>query len=504
MLVVETVVRIRREFAGGKPIKAIARDLRLSRKVVRKAIRAPEGAFDYHRAVQPLPRIGPFQERLDALLVENEGRHRRDRLRMTRIHDLLLREGFEGSYDAVRRYAARWSLARRKDPGDGAPAFIPLLFRPGEAYQFDWSHEDVEIAGKPMRVKVAHMRLCASRAVYVRAYPRETQEMVFDAHARGFAFFGGVPTRGIYDNMKTAVTAVFIGKDRVFNRRFLVMADHYMIEPTACSPAAGWEKGQVENQVQTIRGRFFQPRLRFASLEELNGWLEAECRRWAAMHPHPEHREMTVAEALEAERPVLQPMLAPFDGFHESQHAVTGTCLISFDRNRYSVMARVVRCVVQVRAYADRIVVRSGDEVVAEHARFFGRDRTTLDPWHYLPVLARKPGALRNGAPFQNWDLPPSLAQLRRKLGSGDEADRRFVRVLAAVLTDGLDAVEAAIREALDAGAASDEVILNILSRRREPPRPLSIVTPEDLALMHPPVADCARYDRLRDVRAAA
>jgi transposase len=81
------------------------------------------------------------------------------------------------------------------------------MFQPGEAYQFDWSHEDVEIAGKPMRVKVAHMRLCASRAVYVRAYPRETQEMVFDAHARGFAFFGGVPLRGIYDNLWTPPAA---------------------------------------------------------------------------------------------------------------------------------------------------------------------------------------------------------------------------------------------------------------------------------------------------------
>ena len=139
MLVVETVVRVRREHAGGKPIKAIARDLKLSRKSVRKAIRAVEGAFDYSRTVQPLPQIGPFQERLDTLLTENEGRARRDRLRMTRIHDLLQREGFEGSYDAVRRYATRWTAARRKDAGDGAPAFIPLLFQPGEAYQFDWS-----------------------------------------------------------------------------------------------------------------------------------------------------------------------------------------------------------------------------------------------------------------------------------------------------------------------------------------------------------------------------
>jgi transposase len=503
MLILETVLRVRREFAAGKAIKAIARELHLSRKVVRKAIRAPEVDTGYRRGVQPLPKIGPFQVRLDALLEEDETRARREKLRLTRIHDLLLREGFDGSYDAVRRYAARWRQERRRHVMD-APAFIPLMFRPGEAYQFDWSHEDVEVAGKPMRVKVAHVRLCASRAMYVRAYPRETQEMLFDAHARAFAFFGGVPTRGIYDNMKTAVTTVFASKERVFNRRFLVMASHYMVEPTACSPAAGWEKGQVENQVQTARGRFFQPRPHFASLEELNGWLEAECRRWAEMHQHPEQKELTVAQALAAERPVLQPMLAPFDGFYESEHAVTGTCLISFDRNRYSVMAKAVRRVVQVRAYADRIVVRCAGEVVADHPRFFGRDRTIYDPWHYLPVLVAKPGALRNGAPFQDWELPPALSRLRRKLGAGDDADRRFVRVLAAVLDDGLELVEVAVREALLAGVTSDDVILNILARRREPPEPLSIVTMEDLALRHPPRADCSRYDSLRGLHAAA
>ena len=328
--------------------------------------------------------------------------------------------------------------------------------------------------------------------------------MLFDAHARAFAFFGGVPRRGIYDNMKTAVTAVFTGKERVFNRRFLIMTDHYMVEPTACSPAAGWEKGQVEQQVQTIRGRFFQPRLRFASLAELNGWLEAECRRWAEHHAHPERGDITVAEALDMERPALQPILAPFDGFHESEHAVTGTCLISFDRNRYSVMSTAARRTVQVRSYADRIVIRCGDAIVGEHERHFGRNRTIYDPWHYLPVLAHKPGALRNGAPFHDWDLPPALHRLRRRLGTGDEADRRFVRVLSAVLTDGLEPVEAAVREALANGTASDELILNILSRRREPATPHSIVTSEDRMLQHPPLADCARYDLLRGYDAAA
>jgi len=168
------------------------------------------------------------------------------------------------------------------------------------------------------------------------------------------------------------------------------------------------------------------------------------------------------------------------------------------------VLSTVARRTVQVRAYADRIVVRCGEEVVAEHPRYFGRNRTIYDPWHYLPVLARKPGALRNGAPFQDWDLPPALARLRRKLGNGDDADRRFVRVLSAVLTDGLEPVEAAVREALATGTASDDLILNILARHREPPRPLTIITSEDSALRHPPIADCARYDQLRTFDAAA
>ncbi len=504
MLVVETIARIRREHRDGKPIKAIARDLRLSRNTVRKAVRTPDADASYERKEQHRPQTGPFSARLEELLEQNEGLPRRDRLRMTRIHDLLQREGFGGSYDAVRRYAARWKRERRADAGDMGKVFIPLMYRPGEAYQFDWSHEDVEIAGKPMRVKVAHMRFCWSRAPFVRAYPRETQEMVFDAHARAFAFFGGVPTRGIYDNMKTAVTTVFTGKERLFNRRFLIMTDHYRVEPVACSPAAGWEKGQVENQVQTSRERLFKPRLRFASLEELNIWLEAECRRWAERNQHPDQEGMTIAQALEAERPMLQPLPVPFDGFFESEHVASSTCLVSFDRNRYSVMAKAAHQAVQVRAYATRIVIRCDGVVVAEHERVFGRNQTIFDPWHYLPILARKPGALRNGAPFQDWALPPALAQLRRKLGKGDDADRRFVRVLAAVPEDGLEAVEAAVREALGAGTVSDEIILNILSRRREPHDVQAMDVVVNLKLKHPPEANCGRYDTVRDLDAAA
>ena len=121
------------------------------------------------------------------------------------------------------------------------------------------------------------------------------------------------------------------------------------------------------------------------------------------------------------------------------------------------------------------------------------------DPWHYVPVLARKPGALRNGAPFKNWVLPAGLERVRRKLVGAADGDRQFVDVLTAVLSDGLPAVEAACQEALGQGVHSADVILNILARRREPPAPITtIVTPDALRLRHAPAADCARYDRLR------
>jgi transposase len=124
-------------------------------------------------------------------------RSSRERVTLLRIFEDLRGLGYEGGYDAVRRYAATW---HRQGRTGTAAAFVPLSFDPGEAHQFDWSHEVVLIAGVTVTVKVAHMRLCHSRMPFVRAYPRETQEMVFDAHDRTFAFYKRACTRGIYDS----------------------------------------------------------------------------------------------------------------------------------------------------------------------------------------------------------------------------------------------------------------------------------------------------------------
>lgn len=496
MLVVETIARIRRDFhVQKKPIKAIARDLGVSRNTVRRVLRSEETAFTYERASQPMPRLGRWREDLDALLAADAGKARKERLTLIRLFEELRERGYEGGYDSVRRYAREWSRARETALAD---AYVPLSFAPGEAYQFDWSHEVVLLSGVTTTVKVAHLRLCCSRMMFVRAYPRETQEMLFDAHEKAFAFFKGGCQRGIYDNMKTAVDAVFAGKDRRFNRRFAQMCGHYLVEPVACTPAAGWEKGQVENQVGLVRERFFTPRLRFKSYEEMNAWLLDRCVAFARAHPHPEDRTRTVWEAFEAERPSLVEHRGPFDGFHATPASVSKTCLVRFDTNKYSVSARAVGRPVEVQAYADRIVIRQDGEIVGEHRRRFGRAQTTYNPWHYVPVLVRKPGALRNGAPFKDWALPGALGRVQAKLAGMKDGDRQMVDLLAAVLTDGLSAVEAACAEALSSGACSSDVILNIVTRRREPAPPRTIMTPDALRLRHEPIADCARYDALR------
>src|SRR2546423_10408772 len=209
MLVVETIGRIRREhFVRGKSIKEIVRALKVSRNTVRKVLRSGATSFEYMRVVQPRPKLGLWHADLDQLLLANEGKPAREWLTLIRIFEELRGLGYEGSYDAVRRYAKKWRVERGAAT---AEAYVPLSFAPGEAYQFDWSHEVVLINGTTVTVKVAHVRLCHSRMLFVRAYPRETQEMVFDAHVRAFAFFKGTCTRGIYANMKTAVDSVFVG-----------------------------------------------------------------------------------------------------------------------------------------------------------------------------------------------------------------------------------------------------------------------------------------------------
>lgn len=490
----ETIGKIRRRHKiKGESISAIARDLNLSRNTVKKYLNA-EADPVYQRDRQPAPKLGALQLVLETWLDQDSQRPKRERRTAQRLFEDLQREGYSGAYDSVQRFVKAWKAQR---PGASQDAFIPLAYAAGDACQFDWSHEHVILGGVAQVVKLAHFRLTHSRQMFLAAYPRESQEMVFDAHNRAFAFFGGVPVRMIYDNPKTIVDSILSGKDRQFNRRFLALASHYLFEPVACTPASGWEKGQVENQVGNVREWLFTPILRFDTLAELNTWLETRCTE-LARRPHPTWKERPISEVFAEEQPCLRPITALFDGYFEQTNRVSSTCLVSYDRNRYSVPAEHAGQQVSVRADANRIRVVADGKLIADHARHFGRERLILDPWHYLSVLEKKPGALRNGAPFQDWSLPAAIGAVKDKLLKSPHGDRAFVEVLLAMRSHGADLVTVACELALEQGVVTATVILNHMHRLLTPGKPAPIAVPTALTLVIEPAADCGRYDSLR------
>lgn len=489
----ETIGKVRRRHkVRGESISAIARDLNLSRNTVKKYLKDEIDPV-YRRDHQPAPKLGSYQLALKTWLEQDGQRPQGQRRSARRLFEDLQREGYAGGYDSVQRFVKKWKVRR---PGS-RDAFVPLVFAPGEACQFDWSHEHVVLGAVAQVVKVAHFRLAHSRQPYLRAYPRESQEMVFDAHNRAFAFFNGVPVRMIYDNPKTIVNAILSGKERQFNRRFLALASHYLFEPVACTPAAGWEKGQVENQVGNMREWLFTPTLRFDSLVDLNAWLEIRCRE-LGKRPHPALFERSIAEVFAEEQACLLPVAAAFDGYFEQAKRVSSTCLVSYDRNRYSVPAEYAGQQVSLRADADRIRVVAEGKVIAEHVRCFGRERLLLDPWHYLPVLEKKPGALRNGAPFKDWVLPAAIGIVKETLLKLPQGDRAFVEVLLAMRQHGADLVTVACERALQQGTVSTPVILNHVHHLLASAQPQPVTISTTLVLAIEPAADCARYDSLR------
>lgn len=492
----ESIRKIRQAYhRDKKPIRQIAREFHLSKNTVKKIIRSDVIEQVYKRTEQPRPKLGSFEERLKQLLVEDSIKPVRHQRSAQLLFEALQREGFAGGYDSIRRYIQQ----QRKEAGGGvAAAFIPLSFDPGEAFQFDWSYEQIELGGVNVKIKVAQFRLCNSRMPFCVAYSRESLEMVLDAHVKAFEFFGGACRRGIYDNLKTVVTKVLMGKDRVFNRRFLSLASHYLFEPVACTPAAGWEKGQVENQVGLVRQRFFAKRRKFADLVELNQWLHDQCLAHAASHKHPDSPLLTVGDVFKEERRHLLTVRVPFDGYLESSARVSSTSLVAFDRNRYSVHVSAVGNPVTVRVYADRLTFVQDGRTVGFHLRHFCRDQVFYDPWHYLEVLKKKPGALRNGAPFKEWNLPEPVELVRVALARHRDGDRQFVGILAVIPYYGIEVVTKACADVLAANTVSRDVVLNLLSRTREERQPAVTDPIAHLpVLTTPPVADCRRYDLL-------
>jgi transposase len=476
MIKVDERERIRRAYYHeGKSIRWIAREMHHSRATVRKAIASAEPETYTQRTPREAPVLGPYKARIDELLEENERLPRKQRRTGHQIFKVISAEGYQGSESGVRGY-----IAKKRRETKTRQVYIPLEFDPGEFAQVDWGTAEVIMKGLQITVQLFLMRLCYSRRLFVMAFPAQKQEAFFEGHVQAFHFFGGVPQRVAYDNLKAAVRKILEGRNRVEQERFVLFRSHYLFESRFCTPGQGHEKGRVEKGVGFGRRNYLAAVPAFDSFEALNAHLLACCladdARQVARQPVP------IGEAWEMERPFLQPL--PEKDFAccvSKPVALNGYSQVEYDTNRYSVPSEQAYPQLMLKAYPFRIDIIHMDDIIASHPRCYDQEQDILDPLHYLPLLEQRPGAFDHAKPVRRWrkTWPPVyerlLKHLRDKWPEG-KGVREFVRILKLHQDHPADEIAAAVTQALTYGCGHFDGVRICLRQLTDPEVPIPVI----------------------------
>ena len=460
--------RVRRAVrVEGKSQRAVAREFGLSRETVGKMLQyaVPPG---YQRQ-QPIkrPKLGPWLSVIDAILNDDEQRPAKQRHTSKRIFERLKEEhGFRGGYTIVKDYVRAATLR-------GQEMFVPLVHPAGEA-QADFGEAMVVIAGVEQKAHYLAMDLPHSDDCFVAAFPAETTEAFLDGHVRAFAYFGGVPTRILYDNTKIAVAKILGGEERQRTRSFSELESYYLFADKFGRPARGNDKGKVEGLVGYARRNFMVPIPRASSWEELNLHLEASCRkrRERILRGHTQ----SIGERFEADRAAMLPLpAAPYEACEKISARVSSLSLVRYRGNDYSVPTEYGHRQVWVKGYVHEVVIACASEVIARHQRSYERETVVFDPLHYLALLEQKTRALDQAAPLAGWQLPECFATLRRLLEARlkKHGSREYVQVLRLMETFAIAEVTHAVEDALHLGTISFDAVKHLLLCRieRRPPR---------------------------------
>ena len=500
MIKVDERERIRRAYyVEEKSIRQIARELQHSRETVKKALKSAEPAKYTLKKPRPAPVLGPYMARIDELLEENERMPRKQRRTCHKIYEAIKSEGYTGSESRVRGYIADKRRVKKK-----RKVYLPLEFGPGEDGQVDWGEAIIILNGEKVKVQLFLMRLCYSRRLFVMAFPAQKQEAFFEGHVRAFHFFGGVPQRLAYDNLKAAVQCILEGRTRKEQERFIVFRSHYLFESHFCTPGKGHEKGRVEKGVGFSRRNFLVPIPRVSSFDEINAHLLAACLADDARRV--DRQDVTIGEAWEMEKPYLLPLPErDFECCVSKPVVLNGYSQVEYATNRYSVPTDQAYRNLMVKAYPFRIDILHLDDVIASHPRCYDRKQDILDPLHYLPILEQRPGAFDYAKPIRRWRerwprvYDQLLEHLRGKWPDG-KGVREFIRILKLHHDHPADLVAQAVTQALEYGCGHLDGVQLCLRQLTEPETSISPIDLDDwpqLVGVGTQEPDVARYDQL-------
>jgi transposase len=521
MLSVDHYELIRRKrLIDGLSIRAISRELGHSRKTIRKvlAIGTPPG----YRRGQPV--VSPVMDKVagivDAWRDQDKTQPPKQRHTAQRIYERLRDEhGFTGSASAVRRYVCKLKAT-------GKEVFMPLQFDPGEEAQVDWHTGWIIENGVQRKVQFFCMRMCYSKASFVVAYEHADLVSFLDGHIRAFEYFGGVPDRIAYDNLKSAVIRVGNprkGQERVLNETFKKLRCHYLFKARFCNVARGNEKGDVENLAKRSERTYLTPLPEVTSLGELNEHLPACCRKDLQLPGVRPHQDRLRSVMLEEDRRCLIPLQPPgataFEACQRIDTVIDKRSLVTVATHSYSAPTRWAHHPVQVKVFVDSVELWCEHQRVAKHARCHSKGQYVLEPTHYLNLLRTKPGSLDNARPFKGMTPAPGTSpgsskgkasggwgedfdRLRRELEYRYEGEgtRKFINVLLLFTEYDPDEVRQAVSRCVQRRAFSDEAVPGVL--RNEPigstHRRLDLSHRPELLNVGDGIRPAALYDQLQ------
>jgi transposase len=469
----------------GKKIKQIARETGHSRNTIKKVLRSEYGGYK-PRVNQSYPVLGPYLKIIDKWLEDDKQRPKKQRHTAVRVYNRLKQEhSFTGAATTVNRYVREAKLRLGINIHQ---AFIPLQPEPGGEAEVDWGTCTAILGNKITRLKLFCMRSKYSAKHFVRCYPCERQQALFDAHVQAFAFFGGIFPVLIYDNLTTVVQKILRGKKRILQESYDKFRAFYNFTPRFCNPGQGHEKGGVEGLVGYARRNYMVPVPEAENLKALNEKLLKDC---IAYGDHRlAGREQTVNELYEAEKKHLIDLPhIEFANIQTSCGKVDKFSTVIIDKNRYSVATSYAYFKVNVVLYVDRVEIFYGSKNIAIHNRLYDVNKWSLEPEHYLELIRQRPQAFDSARPIRQWRkswpdcLERLLEQFCQKQGH-TKGIKDFISVLMLYKDHAACDIESAVDKALTANAGSSQAVEHILKGSQHDP---SFVTLENWQTLPPP-----------------
>ena len=451
----------RKVLAQGASKRAVQREYGIHWETLEKILThsAPPG----YRMKQerPKPKIGRYLERIRQIIEEDKAAPKKQRHTAKRIFERIQSEGYEGGYTQVKGAVRTIRRTTRE-------VFVPLVHRPGEG-QVDFGHALIRERGALRKVVFFVMTLPYSDAVFIQVFEKICIEVVWEAHVRGFEFFGFVPRHILYDNESVLVGKVLRGRDRTLTRGFQELVSHYLFQPHFCLVRRANEKGVVETMVKYGRQNFLVPVPEVRDVEQLNERLVDRC--CGELARKLRGKSVTKGELLKEDREASLPLpAAAFDACRKRSTTASSLSLVRFENNDYSVPVRYAHHTVVVKGYVGRVEICRKDRRIAVHERLWVKEGVRMEPVHYLALLERKPGALDDALAMQGWDLPECFAVLRRRLEAkrAGEGTREYIRVLRLLEKHSLRSLRRAVEKGLRSGALIRDAIAQYLIPQEE------------------------------------